>query len=148
MQLKLSLLCIRASHKTWRWCQLEIPRDLVCEDGLGRRCLQWCWLLDYTKISQKEKLLVPKWNLLEKHVGKGKTKGGLDNFWCKMCSCKEWGKICDFEAPIIHGTTSILCCFRAHPVCLNFHIVEPLIDFESFKALFDFLKLKINLMKH
>jgi hypothetical protein len=44
---------------------------------------------DYTKISQKEKLLVPKWDLLEKHVGKGKTKGGLDNCWCKMCSCKE-----------------------------------------------------------
>jgi hypothetical protein len=30
----------------------------------------------FTKIKRKEKLLVPKWNLLEKHVGEGKMDRG------------------------------------------------------------------------
>jgi hypothetical protein len=54
---------------------------MVCEDALGRDYFHVSILIVVkcivcSKISKKEKLFVPKWDSLEKHVTKKKTKDG------------------------------------------------------------------------
>jgi hypothetical protein len=73
-----------------------------------------------------------------------------------MCSHKEQGRICNFEMPFNHKTTSIWCYFKAQEKLIQFAYVfillskcKALTNYESFKSFFEFFKLmKIFPKKH
>jgi hypothetical protein len=81
-------------------------------------------------MSWKEKLVIQKWDSLEKHARKRKTKIKIDVHGCKVCTCKEQAKVCNLETPH-HGITSIQCGFKTQEIIKNLFLcfVVEQIDF-------------------